>query len=68
LKVLGCLRYILETAAEMSPNVTPGKNGGDEKDVGDCADHEIDLDANEYTRPPQDGEDLVLPGCSRSSC
>jgi hypothetical protein len=32
--------------AEMSPNVTPEKNGGDEKDVDDCADHEINLDNN----------------------
>jgi len=43
LKVLGCLRYILETTVEMSPNVTRAKNGGDAKDVGDCADPEIDL-------------------------
>lgn len=57
LKVLGCLRYILETTAEMSPNVTPEKNGADEKEVGDCADCEIDLDDNEYTCPFLEGED-----------
>lgn len=57
LKVLGCLRYILETTVEMSPNVTPEKSGGNEKDVSDCADHEIDLDDNEYTLSPQDDED-----------
>lgn len=27
------------------------------EDVGDCAGHKINLDNNEYTRPPQDDED-----------
>jgi hypothetical protein len=47
------LRYILETTAEMSPNVTREKEK-DGDDVGD--DLEIDLDDNEYTHPSQDDD------------
>jgi len=39
--------------AAMSPNMILEKKGADEKDAGDWADDEIDLDDNEYARPPQ---------------
>lgn len=49
LSVLGCLRYMLEMAAEMSfRDVLLGH----EKD--DPADPEIDLDDNDYVNPPRD--------------
>jgi len=57
LEVLQCLRYILETTAEMSPNVTPERNGGDEKDADDLSDPSVDLDDNDYTNTPEDDEE-----------
>ena len=57
-KVLGWLKYLLETTAAMSPNVTPEKNGGDEKDREDLQDPLIDMDDNDYTNPPEDDEEM----------
>jgi len=53
-KVLGCLTYMLETTAAMSPNVTPEKNGGDEGHGQDLDDPQIDSDDNDYTNPSDD--------------
>jgi hypothetical protein len=62
LVVLQCLRYILETTAEMSSNVTPERNDAD--DPGDLA---IDLNDNDYTNPPQDDDDEeIYVDCSYS--
>lgn len=57
-RVLGWLKYVLETTAAMSPNVTPEQNGGDEKDREDPKDPPIDVDDNDYIRPPEDDEDM----------
>jgi hypothetical protein len=62
LEVLQCLRYILETTAEMSSNVTPERNDADGNDADgndadDPGDPAIDLDDNDYTNPPQDDDD-----------
>ena len=52
--VLGCLKYLLELTASMSPNLTPGKKG--ELTLQDDAvdDPAIDLHDNPYRHPPQD--------------
>ena len=57
LEVLQCLRYILETTAEMSPNVTPERNDADGNGADDPGDPAIDLYDNDYTNPPQDDDD-----------
>ena len=45
LAVLGCLKYVLETSANMGPNSTPERDGGEP--VEDHGDYEPDLD-NDY--------------------
>jgi len=57
-KVLGWLKYILETTAAMSPNVTLEKNGGDEKDKEDLEDPPIDVDDNHFINPTEDDEEM----------
>jgi hypothetical protein len=55
-KVLGCLKYILETSAKMSPNVTPEKReqtGVEDQVDGDPA---MDIDNNDYVRDQVDRE------------
>jgi len=63
LEVLQCLRYILETTAEMSLNVTPERNGGDEQDVDDLVDPAIDVYDNDYTDPPEDDDEELYADC-----
>jgi hypothetical protein len=58
LKVLECLRYILETAVESSPCVTSERNGEDQKGEDDLVDPMIDLDNNDYTNPPVDDDEI----------
>jgi len=53
LEILRCLRYILETTAEINDNLTPEMNG-----AGDFADPAIDLYDNDYTNPPDDDEEM----------
>lgn len=36
--VLGCLQYVLEKTANMSPNLTPERNGGQKSGVNETAD------------------------------
>jgi hypothetical protein len=43
--VLGCLKYLLETSASMSPNVRPERDGGEP--VGDQSDGESDMDVDD---------------------
>ncbi len=53
--VLGCLKYLLETSASMSPNVTPEKDGGEpmeDRSDGE-SDAEMDVDDNGYVTPPE---------------
>jgi hypothetical protein len=57
-KVLGWLKYVLETTAAMSPIITPEKNGGDKKDREDLKDPPIDVDNNDYINPPEDDEEM----------
>ena len=40
--VLGCLEYVLEKAANMSPNLTPEKGGGRQDGVDKTADADGD--------------------------
>jgi hypothetical protein len=59
--VLGCLKYILEKTADMSPILTPDRNGGGQKqcdvDGTEDADDLIALDDNEFLNPPNGEED-----------
>ena len=51
LTVLGCLKYILEMSASMSPNVRLEKNGGEPvEDHSDC-ESDMDIDDNDYVSP-----------------
>ena len=51
LTILGCLKYILEMSANMSPKVTPEKNSGESvEDHGNC-ESDMDIDDN-YVSPP----------------
>lgn len=51
LTVLGCLKYILERSASMSPNVTPEKDGGEQAEDQSDGESDMDLDSNEYVSP-----------------
>ena len=56
LKILGCLRHILEITASMTPNSTSEK-GKDAGVAGDYADYGMDVDDNQYKKQAQTDED-----------
>ena len=55
--VLGCLKYILEKAASMSPERSNGGQQQGDIDGTDIADDVIDLDDNDFTNPPNEEDD-----------
>jgi hypothetical protein len=61
-RVLGCLKYILEKTASMSPNLTPERSNGHQQegdaDGTDGADEVIDLDDNDFTNPHNEEDDV----------
>jgi len=59
LKVLGCLRHILEITASINPNATPDM-GEDADDCADCADYGIDISDNQYEKQAQQDEDYAI--------
>jgi len=56
--VLGCLEYVLEMTANMSPTLTPEKGGGRQDGVDETADADGDdqflLSDHDYLHPPED--------------
>ena len=56
--VLGCLEYVLEKTANMSPTLTPGKGGGRQSGVDETSDADGDdeflLSDRDYLHPPDD--------------
>jgi hypothetical protein len=50
--VLGCLKYMLETSASMSPNVTREKDGGEPVEDGE-SEPGMDVDDSSYVTPPE---------------
>ncbi|KIM89201.1 hypothetical protein PILCRDRAFT_84944 [Piloderma croceum F 1598] len=55
-KVLGWLKYLLETTAATSPNLKPETNREDPDDPP------IDVDDNDYINPPEDDEEMQGAG------
>jgi hypothetical protein len=53
--VLGCLKYILEMSASMSPNLTPESEQDGDEPVEDHSDgeSEMDIDDSGYVTPPE---------------
>lgn len=52
--VLGCLKYLLEKSASMTPNLSRERNSEHPMDVDGGEDPAIDLDDNEFMNPPPD--------------
>jgi len=56
--VLGCLEYILEKTANMSPTLTPGRGGSRQDGVNETAgvdgDVQLLLGDQDYLHPPND--------------
>jgi hypothetical protein len=52
-KVLGCLKYILEMSANMSPNLTPEQDGGEPVEDHSDGESSMDIDDNGYVTPPE---------------
>jgi hypothetical protein len=50
--VLGCLKYILEMSASMSPNLTHEQDGDEPVEDHSDGESEMDLDDNGYVTPP----------------
>jgi hypothetical protein len=51
--VLGCLKYILEMSASMSPNSTPEQDGDEAVEDHSDGEPEMDIDDNGYVTPPE---------------
>jgi hypothetical protein len=56
LKVLGCMRHILERSASTNPNSTQHKG----EVAGDYADYAMDIDDNQYAKQAPKDEDDTL--------
>ncbi|KAM6501087.1 hypothetical protein JOM56_004101 [Amanita muscaria] len=54
--VLGCLKYLLEKSASITPNLIPKRNGGHALDGDGDEDPAFDLDDNEFMHPPSDDD------------
>ncbi|KIL68359.1 hypothetical protein M378DRAFT_196346 [Amanita muscaria Koide BX008] len=54
--VLGCLKYLLEKSASITPNLIPKRNGGHALDGDGDEDPAFDLDDNEFMHPPPDDD------------